>query len=277
MTKKHIGKEEKAFMEKQKVTYFQFQKELDYQVYLRLEGDKLESALTPSLISLGFSEVEEEELKKTAFHKHETKVLKINEAGVRVAKQIQSFAGPLAAYGPESLSNQGTYQVYRYQNVGIMVFSEASASWEMGLVRPEHHETEIKTMLVRYVSWALGGQGVVGFWAVPVDEGFVIMRPVEAQFEVVFVDVKKMRLITQSGVKSIGADLNVMRLDETLHNETRGMSRESLLSYMGANTCYFSQMGITPAMRHGLYELTSFARGVIYPTENFRPRKDLGA
>ena len=261
-------------MEKQKVTYYQFQKDLNYQVYLRLEGEGIETAITPSLVSLGFTEVEEAELKKIAFNKHETKVLKVNEANIRVAKQIQSSAGPLAAYGPESLTNQGSYQVYRYQNVGIMVFSEGSASWELGLVRPAHNETQVKTMLVRYLSWALGGQGVVGFWAVPVEEGLIIMKPAQAQFEAVFIDVKKMCLITQSGVKSIGADLNVMRLDETISNSTRGMSREGLLSFMGANTSYFSHMGITPAMRHSLYELTSFAKGVIYPMENFRPRED---
>lgn len=261
-------------MEKQKVTYYQFQKDLGYQVYLRIEGEAVEAAISPSLTSLGFSEVEDAELKKITFNKFKTKVLKINEASIRVAKQIQSFASPLSVYGPESLSNQGAYNVYRYQNVGIMVFSDESASWEMGLVRPSQHETEVKTMLVRFVSWALGGQGVVGFWAVPVEEGFVVMRPAQAQFEAVFVDIKKMCLITQSGVKNIGADLNVMRLDETLRNASQKMTRESLLSFMGENTSYFSRMGITPAMRQSLYELSSFARGTVYPTENFRPRED---
>lgn len=262
-------------MEKQKATYYQYQAELNYQVYLRLEGAQLQTVLAETLDIFGFSKVEEEDLKKIAFNKGETRVLKVSEANARVAKQIQRASGGLESFGPESISNHGNYQLYRYQSAGMMVFSESSPTWELGLVRPEANLEKVKAMLVRFLSWALASKGVVGFWAVPVEQGFVVMKPVESNYEAVFVDIEQMSLITYEGIRPIEADLQILRLDETLRNESKTMSREALLSYLTTNTSHFSYHGVTGAMRKSLLDLASFATGVVYPVENFRPRRDL--
>lgn len=262
-------------MEKQKPVYYQYQKSLNYQIFLKMEGSKVETELSEVFEMLGFSKVDEETVAKTPVHRFETKVLKLDLANPRVARQIQGFGGSLENYGPESLSNQGDYQLYRYQGVGVMVWSENSASWELGFVKPSENKDKIKVMLTRFLSWALGPKGIVGFWGVPVEEGFVVMKPIESNFEAVFVDIGNMSLITQDGVRPIEADLQILRLDSTLMNETKKMQKEALLSFLSANTSYFSYHGLNPAMRKSLYELASFAQGIVYPVANFRPRAGL--
>lgn len=261
-------------MEKQKAIYYHYQPDMKYKVYLRVDNADLEKTLAQSFETLGFSKVEEDELKNISIDQFETKILKISEASPRVARQIRTANTGLESFGSESVSNHGNYQIYRHHGVGMMVYGDDSPTWELGVVSPSKNINEIKTMLVRFLSWALAPKGVVGFWAVPVEQGFVVMKPKESNFEAVFVDIDQMAMITQDGVKPITADLQILRLDETLKDATRTMVKEALLSFLTTNTTYFSYHGVSNAMRGSLYELASFAEGIIYPVENFRPRKD---
>ena len=260
-------------MENQKGIYYQYRSEMKYPVYLRLDTVQLEKSMLPIMEQMGFSKVEDE-LKNISVNR-ETRILKVAEANPRVAKQIQAFSTGLEAYGPESLSAQGSYQLYRYQGVGMMVFGEHSNTWEMGLIRAADQSDKVQVMLVRFLSWALASKGVLGFWAVPVEQGFVVMKQIEAKAETVFIDIDQMAMITQDGVKPITADMQILRLDETLRQESRKMTKEGLLSFLSNNTTHFSYQGVSPAMRKSLFELASFSVGVVYPLENFRHRASL--
>ncbi|MEX1099700.1 MAG: hypothetical protein WEB87_04700, partial [Bacteriovoracaceae bacterium] len=162
-------------MNDQKAAYYQFHPELKYQVYLKFEDEEVEKRLSDTLDFLGFFKVENDQAQAIVLNRNETKILKISQASPRVAKQIQTLSASMDHYGPESLSSHGGYKVYRYQSAGMMVFDESSYSWEMGLVKIPARLEEIKVMLIRFVSWALASKGVVGFWAVPVEQGFVVM------------------------------------------------------------------------------------------------------
>jgi hypothetical protein len=257
------------------VSYYQFQKELDYPVFVKFENPEFEINFSELLQSLGFHKVDNNELGTISIDKSSTKVLLIKEAGPRIAKQINQSHVGLESYGPESISPYGNYDVYRYRNVGLMVIGHGNYYWEMGVRNCTDHMEEVKVMLTRYISFALASQGVVGFWGVPVQEGLVIMKPKEANFESVFIDVDKGVFITTDGVKPIGADVQLLRLDHTIKGESRRMKKEELVSFLCHNTTYFSYHGLEYKLKHSIFEIVDFAEGHIYPFENFQPRSNL--
>jgi hypothetical protein len=259
-------------IEMTQATYYQFQKKLGYPVFVRIEEQKMETRIQELLSSMGFEKLKPEELKGISFDKNQTKVLKISEANLRVCKQIdQSHA--LDNYGPENLTMLGNYDVYRYRNVGMMIFGDGNYFWELGLKPFEGKSNEVKVMITRFLSWALAPMGIIGFWGVPVDEGAVVMKPKEAKFESFFLDVKKGKMVSLDGVKEIEAGFQILRLDTTLRNTSRRMTKEELLSFLSTNTCYFSYHGIALSMKESLFDLISMVEGHTYPLENFQHRK----
>jgi hypothetical protein len=255
------------------LTYYQFQKEIDYSIFLKIETDLLTSEIKEVFESLGFQTLEKEEFNKKNFKKYETKVLKITKASFKLAKQIKkSFMG-MENFGNESITSHGNYDVYRYSDVGMMVFSHASSEWEMGLIDFENKSFGVKVMLTRFLSWALTPYGVLSFWAVPVEEGLVVMNLKESNAESVLVDLKNERIITQDGVKRLPGFLQVLRLDSTLRGESRQMSREELLSFLTTNNTFFTQGPMPLNLKNTLLEMIQFSEGLIYPRENFEPRE----
>ncbi len=263
-------------MIEKKIQYYQFHKELGYQVFVRFEDEEFESQYVETLGLLGFSKIKDEELKSITFDKHETKVLRVQEASARVAKQIyQGHA--MEKYGNEHLTPKGSYDVYGYKGVGMMVFGEGNYFWELGLIGNQEDPNAAKTVFTRFVSWALASQGVLSFWGVPVDEGMVVLKPIESNFENIFVDVKKNIFITEDGVKSIKAGGQILRLDESLKDSTRRMSKEALVSFLSMNSSYLSYQGIPFNLKQSILQLVGIVDGYIYPVENFQPRSNVEA
>jgi len=260
-------------MEK-KIQYYQFQKELGYQVFIRFEDEEFESQYVDILMTLGFSKIKDEELKSITFDKNETKILKVQEATPRVAKQIyQSHA--MEKYGNEHLTPKGSYEVYGYKGVAMMVFGEGNYFWELGLIGNQADDNAAKTVFVRYIGWALASQGVLSFWGVPVDEGIVVMKPIESNFENILIDINKNIFISKDGIKPIGAGAQILRLDEMLKDRTRRMSKEALVSFLSMNSSYLSYQGIPFSLKQSILRLVDIVDGYIYPIENFQPRADV--
>lgn len=262
---------------KNEVNYYQYQKDLNYPVFVRFEDSDLELNFTQILNSFGFSKLSEDELKTVSLEQSQTKVLRIQKASLRVGKQIDQ-AQSMDSYGPENITQRGSYDVYRYKGVGMLIFGDGNYFWELG-VKPnvEKYTNELKTMMVRYLSWALSPKGIVSFWGVPVDEGFVVMKPKEANFESIFVDVSAGVYITQDGVKEMPAGMQILRLDESLKGRVKGMKKEELISYLSTNNCYFSYQGLDFRVREAIYELVTMVDGYIYPVENFKPQNEVEA
>jgi hypothetical protein len=259
-------------MSEKNANYYQFRKELGYPVFVRFEDSELELKLEPMLTQIGFNKLDSKELSNISFHKNQTKVLKIQKANFRVSKQIdQSHA--LDTYGPENLTMLGSYDVYRYKNVGMMIFGGGNYFWELGLKNIETSSSEIRVIMARFLSWSLAPLGVVGFWGVPVDDGVVVMKPKEAKFESFFIDVKQMKLICVDGIKDIFPGFQLLRLDATLKDATRRMKKEALVSFLTMNTTYFSYQGLDLNLKTAIYDISSMVDGYVYPVENFQPRK----
>lgn len=251
--------------------YYQYQKDLNYPAFVRFESKETEDKFKPLLEILGFTELEKSELKTISFSSGETKVLRIQEASPKVAKQIDESHSS-DKYGPENITPLGSYNVYRYKNVGMLIFGDGNYIWELGVKGIENHQNEIKTMMVRFLSWALAPKGIVSFWSVPVDTGIVVMKPIESQFEAVFIDMKKNLYITQDGVKEISPGFQVLRLDESLKGRTRKMSKEELISFLCTKTCYFSYQGLDFRLRQSVFEFAKVAEGCIHPVDSYNPR-----
>lgn len=258
-------------MSENKYSYYQYRKELGYEVYLRFEDFDFENQLAETLGVMGFDKVERTSIKDHNVYQAHAKVLNIVRASAGVSRQIDRTDFVFDKYGPESFSKMGSYDVYRYKNVGMMILGEGSLLWELGL-KTTSDSLALKMILTRFLSFALCSSGVVGFWGVPVDDGFIVMSPKKARSESVFIDLKKSLILTFDGVKSISSELQILRLDSTLNDSARRMKREDLLSFLSMNTTHLSYTGFDVNIKDTIYSLSQVATGYIYPEDNFKPR-----
>lgn len=252
-------------------SYYKFRKSLDYEVYLRFEDFEFENRFTEVLDLMGFDKLERDKVKDKDFNPYRTKILKVVKANPRVSRQINRSSYEFDEFGPETLSQMGRYDVYRYKGVGMMILGEGTLFWELGIRTTEDH-TALRTIFTRFLSFALASVGVVGFWGVPIEEGFVVMSPEASNNEALFVDLEKNIIITYDGIKDLDSDFQILRLDSTLRNEMKKMSREDLLSFLTMNTSHLSYDGSNPAVAETILELSEVAEGFIYPEANFKPR-----
>lgn len=254
------------------ISYFQFQKELGYPVFIRFQDVALQHQYEPLLSTMGFTELDEEEFKKVEIINRKTRILKISAASLKVKKQIEQ-PGMFDSYGLESVTNYGTYDVYRYKSVGLIVCGFNSPIWEAGVKSIEKYPFEIKALITRYISMALAPFGIIGFWGVPVSEGFVVMNQKDSNSESIFVDMDNHCFITQDGIQDIQFETQILRLDEFLKGRVKGMSKEELVSFLSNRTSFISSTGLDARVRDSIYNLAKSVEGYIYPKANFKPRE----
>ncbi len=264
-------------MDEKKFSYYQFRKDLGYQVYLRFEDFDFENLFTETLELLGFDKISRDTIKKNPFDLRKTKVLKIVKASPRVSRQIdRNDYSSNKSLGPESLSVLDGYSVYKFQNIAMMLCSHGNALWELG-VKSNVDQEGLRTVLIRYLSFALEGEGVLGFWGVPIEEGFVVMNQKSANSEAIFIDVKKEKIITFDGVKNMESDLQIIRLDDTLRSEMKRMKKDELYSYLLTHMTNLGFDFFAEETKYFLRELSSMALGYIYPESQFKPRMHTAA
>ena len=260
-------------MNESKLSYYQFRRSLNYQVFLRFDDADLEAQLLETLTVLGFDKLDDETFKSQTFKRYKTKILKISKASFNVARQISQGVEFATGYGIESLSPMGSYNIYRFKDVGMMVYSDINPMWELGLKKTDD-PAALRCILTRYLSFAFTATHteVVGLWGVPVDQGLVLMPPKKSNFESVFLDVSQNKIISYGSVKDIESEIEILRLDETLTNRMRTMGKEELLSFLSVSTCHMSYSELDRNIREAIYKICHMSRGFIYPEENFKPR-----
>jgi hypothetical protein len=255
-------------------SYYQFQKSKGYQIYLRFEDFDFETQLSDIVKVIGFDKVERKTIKDLSFSQHKIKILKIAKASSVVSRKISETNFQTDRFGGESVSRLGGYNLYRLKHTGMMVFSRNNPLWELGIKDVSHHN-EIRVMLTRFLSFAFEDQGVVGFWGVPVEQGFVVMNREHADFESIFIDLNKNIILTYDGVKSISSDLQILRLDDTVLNDIKPITKEALISFLSMNTCHLSYEGLSAVMKAQLFQICKIGSGFIYPADNFSPRSNI--
>lgn len=263
------------------VSYFQFAKELDLPIYIKVDFSIFDKNLISLLKDLRFEELPKEQHPKildSLRKKPHARLLILEEANAVVARQIDS-ALETDRYGSEGITPKEGYRVYRYKGQALLVYSFASIVWQLGCFSNfgsgSKDLAEARTIINRYVSWALSPFGIVGFWAMPVDEGIVILRNPESRGEAVFIDILKQNIISQDGIKKIKGRFNILKLDSTLKGRNIRMSSEELMASLTSHCSYFDYSGLSLPVRQTIQELSKQAQGLVHPRDNFKPRTDL--
>lgn len=263
--------------EKEKITYFQFGRELDYPIFICVSLEQFDSSLTGFLTQCGFNLLTQdstESIEARLKSREHGRVLRIEPAGMRAGQQITKNTES-DRFGPESVVSKEGYRVYRYKNLGLMVLSYGASEWKLGVTRDFGTENSLvssRSVLNRFLSWALSPMGVAGFWGSPVEEGVVLMKQGEAKGEAVFFDILKNRLLTRDGEKTFHSDFKIIRLDNILKNRSARMGREEMPGFLTVHSTYLSPEGLALPIRQVIQTISMQFEGHRYPTENFQPR-----
>ena len=243
-----------------KKTYFQYQKDLNLPIYLSADLAAFENSFGEFLVKMKFHKLTDKEeaaaLAEIKKNNH-ARILHISEASPLLAKQIQSNMES-DRYGAESIIPKDGYRVYRYKDVGLMVYSFGAKEWQLGCYKDfgsNQFSYAGRMIINRFLSWALVPHGLVGLWGVTVDDGMVAQRPLDSRGEVVFIDIKGLRMITVDGVKKLRPHFKILRLDPTLKGRNIKMSGEELLSFLSANCSYLDSSGLSVPVRQMIQSL----------------------
>jgi hypothetical protein len=263
-----------------KLTYFQYQKELNIPIYLSVDLSSFEPSFGEFITELKFYKLNDKEeaaalveLKKS----NDARILHFSEASLLVAKQINGIKES-DYYGAESITPKDGHRVYRYKDIGLMVYSFMAKEWKFGCYKDfgsAHCILPSRIIINRFLSWALIPYGIVGFWGVKVDDSMVAQKVVNSNGEAVFIDIKGQRIITVEGVKKLRPEFKILRLDPTLKRKNIRMSSEELLCFLSAHCSYFDSSGLSVPVRQMIQALSQMTVGLLHPEESFRPRIDL--
>jgi len=261
-------------------TYFQYFKEIHIPVYVKCDLKEFDPSFHSFLVQMKFYEIRDKELQKaleTLKNDPHSRILEIEPASTIVSRQIEQ-AAESDRFGPESVIPREGFKVYRYKGMAMMIYSYSYREWKMGISHDfceKENKIKASTILNRFLSLSLTPLGIVGLWAVPVDEGIVVMRPKDSEGEAIFIDVFKKRIFTIDGIKNLKARFKILRLDPNLKNRNIRMSSDELFSFLNVNTSYFDYQGPSIPVRQMLQSLSRLTEGLIHPSENFSPRADL--
>jgi len=263
-----------------KKAYFQYQKELGLPIYIAVDLSIFEPSFADFLAQMRFTKLSEKEEQDALIHlkkNNHSRLLLISEAGPVVAKQIYNTIES-DRYGEESIIPKEGYRVYRYKDMGLMVYSFGAKEWPLGCYKDFGSTSKIfqsRMIINRFLSWALVPHGIIGFWGVIADDKIVAQRPVDSKGEVIFIEIRTQRMISVDGVKKLGPHFKILRLDPILKGRNIKMGNEEFLSFLSTHCSYMDSSGLSVPVRQMLQALSKMTEGMVHPQESFRPRTDL--
>lgn len=255
-------------MESTKWAYFQFRKPYGYEIYLRFKESELNPKFTHVLTEMGFSALNDSEIKKVQLHLISTKLLTVQEANPRL-EQIISGPDSLDKYGSESLSLQNGTPLYTFRKVGIMAMPSTRSHWELAIHTSIAHTDQMvgfRVILVRFISQALADYGVISYWGTVKDDTVYMMKQANSFGEAVFIDFNKRMIFLNGGEVKIGSSVKIIRKDKAAHSRLP-LSREDLIGFLSVSTCLLSFSGITSSMKKTIYDLSVITSASYAATE----------
>jgi hypothetical protein len=81
------------------------------------------------------------------------------------------------------------------------------------------------------------------------------MKQTQSFGEAVLVDVNKKMIFSNGGEEKLHSGLKILRKDKD-DFQGKVLKREDLISFLSVSTCLLSFIGITPAMRSSIMELS---------------------
>jgi hypothetical protein len=261
-------------------TYFQYHRDHNYPIYLRIQLNQFDPNLPNLLSKMHFVPLSEDEAKgvgQVLEEQSKARILTIKIASNKVARHVD-YAVESDRFGPESIMPKEGYRLYRYKNMGLMVYSFVTQNWELGAhvnFGSEDKTLTSRTILNRYLAWSLYSFGVVGIWGVPVDEGIVVLGQRESEGEAVYIDLKNYKVLSEDGVSFFPSRFKILRLDSTLSDRNIVMNQGQLSSFLATQSTFMDYSGLNIPIRQLIKTLSGLAEGVVHPRDLFRPRTDL--
>jgi hypothetical protein len=244
-------------MEESQWNTYQYRKNGQYAVYLRLRQDDLNAKFNHLFQEMGFTLLTEAEVKKIKLSQPYLKILTIRKASQGYMQLIQS-SDILDEFGQESMGLYSNVPTYTFRRVGIMLIPKGKTLWELD-INPEISHTEqmvgFRIMLVRFLSLALADQGVLSYWGTVKDGTIIIMKQAQSFGEAVFIDMKKKFIFSNGGEMQFDSSLKIVRKDKIVLT-TFNLTREDLISFLSVSTCLLSFTGITQSMKKNIFELS---------------------
>ena len=261
--------------------YFQYCRELGHSVYLRYSDQIFSPKLATFLEDMGFNQLEDREvielMAKKPRENSKFRILTLVEASLRVSAQIQRTLES-DRFGLESVIPREGYKVYRFKNTALMVYSERTNFWEMGCFSDFGIGKDLfayRSVINRYLTWALVPHGVLGFWGVPIEEGIALLRPGEAQGNAVYFDIFQRKMISGKEVRPFPHPLKILELDKNLEQQNLSMRQEELAGLLSRRNTYLSISRHPVSVRQILQKLSSVGQGYIHGQEFFKTKIDL--
>jgi len=251
-------------MEESQWNTYQFRKNAGYPVYLRLKQDDLNSKYAHLFQEMGFTLLNEAEVKKIKLNEPYLKILSVRKASPSYMQLINS-SDILDEFGQESLGLYSNVPSYTFRRVGIMLLPKGKVIWELS-INPEISQTDqmvgFRIMLVRFLSLALADQGIISYWGTVKDGTIIMMKQAQSFGEAVFIDMKKKFIFSNGGEMQFSTPLKIIRKDKQAQS-TFHLTREDLIGFLSVSTCLLTFTGITQSMKKNIFEL-SFSSSAAY-------------
>ncbi len=246
---------------------FQFFKDIQLPIFLKMDSDGFGPDFFNFLRSMHFERLspeDEQKFEKTLpYVRPNHRVLEIKACTPLMVRHINS-ALESDKYGPESITNNGTYKVYRYKGMALMIWAFQNTNWELAF-SPSLNLTDnlviYRIIFNRFLSWALAPLGLCGFWGHFTNGGVVVKKMLEAHGEAVFFDVLQKRIVGPSGIQKITSGLTIYKVDVRAKLTTQ-MTGETLAGFLFHSTSYFDLNGLSVPVRQAILWLTKTATGV---------------
>ena len=242
------------------MSYYKF---LDLDIFVEVDNDV--SAFEIMLEKNLFKKVENIDIKSNY-----ARVLKVEMAGPNATNQI--FVATFTdKYGPESVIPSSKYNIYRFKNNAMMVYSYNALQWKLGILESVVKKDYVANSVInRFLSLALLPMGIVGFWGSVIGQDLIPMRQVDSAGEAFFIDVKEKKVFSRDESFQIPGKLKVLKWGMG----NRGMEMEELFAFMLINCAFLDYPGSTFHPDRLLKGLMPTLYGEITKQEINRPRID---
>ena len=266
--------------EKKNWTYFQYQKNLRLPIYIRVELESFDPYLPTLLEDMNFGSLSEEEAAEVlerVERKVDARLLTLEEASPIAAQKID-FIGDLGKFGEESIVPGYGCRVYRYRSVAMMPYSHRAPLWGLGCFKDFGSEEKIissRTVINRFLSYALAPMGIIGFWGEFSEEGIALLPQKRCSGKAVFVDVKSENVLSSQGFCRMGPRFKVFRLGSEYLNRDVRMTREALLTCLFSHLTYFDYGAPVAPVHQSVQALAKLVEGIDCSPSNFYSMSNL--
>ena len=257
------------------VNYFCLDVELDYPIYLRIEDQGISKDLLDMILNFGFKPIEKDKMTGPEPTTEENKVarfLDVSCASPEVRLQLSRIQES-DLYGFESIIPQEGYNVYRYKEGGVLVFSNSANIWKLGCWTSFKDGNDLKKayniILNRFLSWAFVEHGVIGFWGRITGKEIELLKQKDSRGEAVYIDTKRGVAFGLKGelLPIQNVDIVIEKKEMTVDSTTKKcvVSKEKFISLLFGSCTYFDLRGLSTRVREMIAKIAKIQCAYIKP------------